>query len=311
MKDIFISVNLADAVNRGFTQIVQQYADQFHQVSLWLLVGVLNPVEHTLQATPPLVVLLVLATLTWLGTRRVSSTVMMVALTYAIGCLGLWEKLMSTVSIMLVSMLVTLLIGVPMGIVMAKSRTLRRVLNPVLDMMQTLPSFVYLIPVLMLFGLGRVPAVFATTVYALPPLMRLTELGLRQLPEDVLEASQAFGATPLQQLFSVELPLARPSIMAGLNQAVMMSLAMVVIASMIGAKGLGEDVLSSINNLDMGQGVQAGLAIVMLAVVFDRITQAYGRSRRERLRGVKVSAARKSRSPTVEASSPEGQEVQA
>ena len=311
MKDIFISVNLADAVNRGFTHIVQQYADQFHQISLWLLVGALNPVEHGLQATPPLVVLLVLAALTWLGTRRISSTIVMVGLTYAIGCLGLWDKLMSTVSIMLVSMLVTLLIGVPMGIVMAKSRTLRRVLNPVLDMMQTLPSFVYLIPVLMLFGLGRVPAVFATTVYALPPLMRLTELGLRQLPEDVLEASQAFGATPLQQLFSVELPLARPSIMAGLNQAVMMSLAMVVIASMIGAKGLGEDVLSSINNLDMGQGVQAGLAIVMLAVVFDRITQAYGRSRRERLRAVKVSSARKSSSSAIEDSSHEVQEVQA
>nr|WP_277398512.1 ABC transporter permease subunit [Burkholderia sp. Ac-20353] len=200
---------------------------------------------------------------------------------------------------MLVSVLVTVLIGIPLGIAMAKSSKLRRVLNPTLDMMQTLPSFVYLIPVLMLFGLGRVPAIFATTVYALPPLMRLTELGLRQLPEDVLEASQAFGATSFQQLFSVELPLARPSIMAGLNQAVMMSLAMVVIASMIGARGLGEDVLSSINNLDMGQGLQAGLAIVMLAMVFDRVTQAYGRSRRERLRSAKGGAQRRSRSSSI------------
>ena len=308
MKDIFISVNLADAINREFAQIVQQYADQFHQVSLWLLVWVLNPVEHGLQATPPIAVLVVLGALTWLGSRRIGTTGVMMALTYAIGCLGLWNKLMSTLSVMLVSLLVTISIGIPMGIAMAKSRTLRRVLNPVLDMMQTLPSFVYLIPVLMLFGLGRVPAVFATTVYALPPLMRLTELGLRQLPEDVLEASRAFGATPLQQLFSVELPLARPSIMAGLNQAVMMSLAMVVIASMIGAKGLGEDVLASINNLDMGQGVQAGLAIVMLAVVFDRITQAYGRSRRERRRAANANARRGTNSAATE---DRHQEVQA
>ncbi|WMY11074.1 ABC transporter permease [Paraburkholderia phenoliruptrix] len=308
MKDIFIPVNLADSINRGFTQIVQQYADQFHQVSVWLLLWVLNPVEHTLLALPPLVVLLLLGALTWIGSRRIGTSIVMMALTYAIGCLGLWDKLMATVSIMLVSVLVTVVIGVPTGIVMAKSKTLRRAMNPILDMMQTLPSFVYLIPVLMLFGLGRVPAVFATTVYALPPLMRLTELGLRQLPEDVLEAAQAFGATPLQQLFSVELPLARPSIMAGLNQAVMMSLAMVVIASMIGAKGLGEDVLSSINNLDMGQGVQAGLAIVMLAVVFDRITQAYGRSRRERQRVAKASSAKKTESS---ATGEQGHEVQA
>ncbi|MFL9863483.1 proline/glycine betaine ABC transporter permease [Paraburkholderia fungorum] len=295
MNDIFFNVNLADVINREFTQIVRKYADDFHQVSNWLLVWVLNPVEHLLQATPPIVLLAVLGALAWFGCRRIGTTAALVALTYVIGCLGLWDKLISTVSIMLVSVVVTAVIGLPMGIAMAKSAMLRRILNPILDMMQTLPSFVYLIPVLMLFGLGRVPAIFATTVYALPPLMRLTELGLRQLPDDVLEASQAFGATPLQQLISVELPLALPSIMAGLNQAVMMSLAMVVIASMIGARGLGEDVLSSINNLDMGQGIQAGLAIVILAVVFDRITQSYGRSRRQRLLASGANSLRKSK----------------
>jgi len=298
VNDIFFSVNLADVINRGFAQIVHRYADGFHRVSNFLLVWVLNPVEHLLQATPPVVLLAILAVVAWFGCRRVVPTLALVALTYVIGCLGLWDKLISTVSIMFVSIIVTAVIGLPMGIAMGKSVFLRRTLNPVLDMMQTLPSFVYLIPVLMLFGLGRVPAIIATTVYALPPLMRLTELGLRQLPADVLEASQAFGATPLQQLLSVELPLALPSIMAGLNQAVMMSLAMVVIASMIGARGLGEDVLSSINNLDMGQGIQAGLAIVILAVVFDRITQSYGRSRRERSRASASSAQRKSKSPT-------------
>jgi glycine betaine/proline transport system permease protein len=141
---------------------------------------------------------------------------------------------------------------------------------------------VYLIPVVMLFGLGRVPAIFATMIYALPPLIRLTDLGLRQVPEDVVEAARSFGATSWQQLIAVELPLAMPSIMAGVNQAVMMSLAMVVIASMIGARGLGEDVLSGINNLDMGQGILAGAAIVILAIVFDRITQSFGVGKRAR-----------------------------
>lgn len=148
--------------------------------------------------------------------------------------------------------------------------------------MQTLPTFVYLVPVLMLFGLGKVPAVFATVIYALPPLVRLTDLGIRQVDGEVLEAARSFGLTRWQLLQGVQLPLARPSIMAGLNQAVMMALAMVVIASMIGSRGLGEDVLAGINNMDMGRGLQGGIAIVILAVVIDRIAQSYGSSRRER-----------------------------
>jgi glycine betaine/proline transport system permease protein len=197
--------------------------------------------------------------------------------------------MISTCSILATAMVLTMIIGLPTGILVSRSKWLAKVINPILDMMQTLPSFVYLIPVVMLFGLGRVPAIFATLIYATPPLIRLTDLGLRQLPEDVIEASRAFGATPFQQLFMVEIPLALPSIMAGINQAVMMSLAMVVIASMIGARGLGEDVLSGINNLAMGQGVVAGAAIVMLAIVFDRITQSFGVSKRaRRARGRKV-----------------------
>ena len=146
-------------------------------------------------------------------------------------------------------------------------------------LMQTMPSFVYLIPVLMLFGLGKVPAIFATVIYAVPPLIRLTDLGLRQVDREVMEAINAFGANPWQQLFGVQLPLAMPSIMAGINQTTMMALSMVVIASMIGARGLGEDVLVGIQTLNVGKGLEAGLAIVILAVVIDRITQAYGRTR--------------------------------
>lgn len=152
---------------------------------------------------------------------------------------------------------------------------------PLLDIMQTMPSFVYLIPVLMLFGLGKVPAIFATVIYAAPPLIRLTDLGIRQVDSEVMEAVNAFGANSWQQLFGVQLPLALPSIMAGINQTTMMALSMVVIASMIGARGLGEDVLVGIQTLNVGKGLEAGLAIVILAVVIDRITQAYGRSRHE------------------------------
>jgi len=176
---------------------------------------------------------------------------------------------------------ISVVIAIPLGILAARSDRLRAVLMPLLDIMQTMPSFVYLIPVLMLFGLGKVPAIFATVIYAAPPLIRLTDLGIRQVDREVMEAINAFGANRWQQLFGVQLPLALPSIMAGINQTTMMALSMVVIASMIGARGLGEDVLVGIQTLNVGKGLEAGLAIVILAVVIDRITQAYGRPRHE------------------------------
>jgi glycine betaine/proline transport system permease protein len=183
--------------------------------------------------------------------------------------------------LMLIATLISVIIGIPLGILSARSNRLRTVLMPLLDIMQTMPSFVYLIPVLMLFGLGKVPAIFATVIYAMPPLIRLTDLGIRQVDGEVMEAVNAFGANRMQQLFGVQLPLALPSIMAGINQTTMMALSMVVIASMIGARGLGEDVLIGIQTLNVGRGLEAGLAIVILAVVIDRITQAYGRARHE------------------------------
>lgn len=194
-----------------------------------------------------------------------------------IGMLGHWDKAMQTLALMLVATLISILIGIPLGIVMSRSDRFRALLLPVLDAMQTLPSFVYLIPALLLFGLGKVPAIFATVIYAVPPLIRLTDLGIRLVDKEVMEAATAFGATPRQQLFGVQLPLALPNIMAGVNQCTMMALSMVVVASMIGARGLGEEVLLGIQRLDVGRGAAAGLAIVLLAVVMDRITQSYGR----------------------------------
>lgn len=281
---IFPHWSLIDPINRLVTQTVQAYGAYFRQASDALLTGVLLPVEQGLSRAPAWLVLLLTGLLALHATRKPVASVLYVAGLYAIGAVGLWDKLIQTFALVLVATLLSIIIGVPLGILGARISWLRRILTPVMDVMQTLPSFVYLIPVLMLFGLGKVPALFATIIYAAPPLVRLTILGLRQVDHNVTEAAQAFGVTPWQMLYRVSLPLARPSIMAGINQATMMALAMVVVASMIGARGLGEDVLAGIQTLDVGRGLQAGVAIVILAIVMDRITQAYGHESRHRRR---------------------------
>jgi glycine betaine/proline transport system permease protein len=181
--------------------------------------------------------------------------------------------------VVIVSVAISIAVGIPTGIMMAWSGPVKRLLTPILDAMQTMPSFVYLIPALMLFGLGRVPATFATLIYAIPPVIRLTDVGIREVPGDAIEAAAAFGANRWNLLFDVQLPLARPSIMVGINQTTMMALAMVVIGSMIGNRGLGMVVLLAINRVNIGQGFQAGISIVFLAIVIDRITNGFARKR--------------------------------
>lgn len=275
-----LTFSIADWVNRGVDALVTRYGDLFRQVSdslLWLIVRL----ESGLRLLPWWLLLLIVGGIALHATRRLFSALVIMALLFLVGAVGLWDKLLQTLALMLVATVISVLIGIPLGVLAARSKRLRAVLMPLLDIMQTLPSFVYLIPVLMLFGLGKVPAIFATVIYAVPPLVRLTSLGIRQVDREVMEAVNAFGASRWQQLFGVQLPLAMPSIMAGVNQTTMMALSMVVIASMIGARGLGEDVLVGIQTLNIGLGLEAGLAIVILAVVIDRITQAYGRPRHE------------------------------
>lgn len=286
--DIFPDWSAVQYVNRHVSTIVETYGAGFRDASNALLTTVLLPVERTLQKAPAWLVLLLVAVLSFHATRKPVATVLYVVGLYLIGAVGLWDKLIQTFALVVVATLMSVVIGVPLGILGARTRWLRRILAPVMDVMQTLPSFVYLIPVLMLFGLGKVPALFATIIYAAPPLIRLTILGLRQVDRDVTEAAQSFGVTRWQMLHRVTLPLARPSIMAGINQATMMALAMVVVASMIGARGLGEDVLAGIQTLDVGRGLQAGVAIVILAIVIDRITQAYGQPSRGRRRQARL-----------------------
>ncbi|MDF1617144.1 ABC transporter permease [Petrocella sp. FN5] len=203
------------------------------------------------------------------------------AMLLSIGFFGLWDMMLYTLAIVIISVLVSLVLGLPLGIFMAKSDRTKRIVMPILDAMQTMPSFVYLLPAVMLFGFGKVPAVFATTTYALPPLIRLTYLGISNVDKEVIEAGLSFGSTPKQMLMKIELPQALSTIMTGVNQTTMMAMAMVVISSMIGAEGIGEQVLISIRRLEVGQGFQAGLGIVFLAIILDRVLQGFANRLKE------------------------------
>lgn len=192
---------------------------------------------------------------------------------------GLWEPLMFTVTLVLVASLLSIVIGVPVGIWMAKSQTANWIITPILDFMQTMPAFVYLIPAVAFFGIGMVPGVFSAIIFALPPTVRFTNLGIRQVNDEMIEAAEAFGSTGSQRLFKVELPLAKPTIMAGINQTVLLALSMVVIASMIGAPGLGERVINALQRAQVGPGFVAGFALVVLAIILDRVMQGFNKSK--------------------------------
>ena len=198
-----------------------------------------------------------------------------------LGVTEVWDEAMSTLAVVGTATVISVAIAIPVGIVMAKSDLVEGVIRPILDLMQTMPSFVYLIPAILFLGLGLVPAMLATMVYATPPAMRLTNLGIRLVPSELKEAARAFGTTPWQMLIKVELPLARPTIMAGINQTIMMALAMVVIASLVGSRGLGSDILAGVAQLETGRGLMAGLGIVMLAVVIDRISQSFAKGQHQ------------------------------
>jgi glycine betaine/proline transport system substrate-binding protein len=268
-------ISIRRPVNDAVSALVADHGAAFRAASHAIL-GLIVALDAGLRLIPWWLLIGLFAALAWAGTRRPLLAIVVGGLMFAVGMLGLWDLMLQTLSLMLISSIVSLLIGLPVGIVVAKFAAPRAIILPTLDVMQTMPSFVYLIPALMLFGLGKVPAILATIVYCLPPMIRLTALGIGQVDPEIKEAATAFGVSPLQLLLAVELPLARPSIMAGVNQTIMLALSMVVVASMIGARGLGEQVLNGIQTLDVGKGLEAGVGIVILAIVLDRITQAFG-----------------------------------
>ena len=269
-------------VDDSLEWVVRNWGDEFEAAAQPLLF-LLNTIQSFLLWLPWWLIILVLVGLAYAATRRLVLPIIVLVAMIFLGLMELWEDSIKTMALMIAATLSAIVLSLPMGILMARSAITRRIVTPILDLMQTLPSFVYLIPVVMIFGPGKIPALIATIVYAAPPLVRLTDLGLRLVDSDVLEASRAFGTTPRQRLFGVQIPLAMPTILAGINQTTMMALAMVVIASMIGAGGLGYQVLQGIGRLEVSRGLFAGLGIVVLAIIFDRVTQAFGKQLQARI----------------------------
>ena len=278
-------VALRKAMDGGYREFSRSYGEAietFFDPLLYFLVWF----EKLLLGAPWIIVLAVLVGLTYAASRSWKLTALVFGSFLLIGYFGMWADTMRTLSIITVATLLSIALGIPIGIAMARSDRVQSIVTPILDIMQTMPAFVYLIPVVMLLGIGKVPGIIAVVIYAIPPVIRLTNLGIRLVDREVLEAATAFGANKTQRLWNVQLPLAMPNIMAGINQTIMMALAMVVIASMIGVKGLGQPVLKSITNQYFTLGLLNGLAIVAIAIMFDRVSQAYAKRSQKHLEGM-------------------------
>jgi len=272
------SLPLEAWINQGLGWVVANFRPFFQAVRA-PIDATLTGVSDVLLAAPSLTVIAIIGLLAWQFTSRALAIGTVVSL-LVVSMLGIWPEAMITLSLVLTSLVFCMIIGLPLGIFLASSDRAQNILRPLLDAMQTTPAFVYLVPVVMLFGIGNAPGVIVTIIFALPPLVRLTNLGIRQVRPDLIEAARAYGASPWQLLTRVQFPLAMPNIMAGINQSLMLSLSMVVIASMIAVGGLGQMVLRGIGRLDMGLATVGGLGIVLLAITLDRLTQAMGQPRR-------------------------------
>ena len=269
-------LELKKGIDLSFRQFSRKYGDgieAFFDPLLFFLVWL----EKLLLNSPWPIIILAIAILAWFGSRSWALVVGSALAFMLIGYFGMWNDCMATVAIITVCTTLCIAVGIPLGVLMSKSDRAEKTILPVLDMMQTIPSFVYLVPILMLLGIGKVPGLIAVCIYAVPPIIRLTNLGIREVDKETLEAIDAFGATTWQRLTKVQIPLALPTIFAGVNQTIMMALAMVVIASMIGVKGLGVPILRAISNQYLALGLMNGLAIVALAIIFDRVSQHYGK----------------------------------
>ena len=276
---------LKKAIDGSFKDFTRGYGPYFEtalEPVKWFMLNM----ERLMLNTPWPIVVLVFALIAWAASRSRNITIGVVVTLLLIGYFGMWEDSMRTIAMTVVATLLAIVVGIPIGISMARSNRVQSIFNPILDVMQTMPSFVYLIPVVMLLGIGRVPGLIAVMIYAIPPIIRLTNLGIRLVDRDVLEAADAFGSSNWQRLKNVQMPLALPTIMAGVNQTIMMALAMVVVASMIGVQGLGLPVLKAISNQYFTLGIFNGLAIVGIAIIFDRTSQAYGKRLQKHLETV-------------------------
>jgi len=275
-------IPLDDWINIAFDKINYYISPILRAASVYLE-AFIKKFEDVLMWPLPIIVMVIVGALIWVLSNRNLGITAFVGLFIAFA-IGVWEESMATVALAISGTIISLLFAIPLGILASQSNIAERIIRPILDFMQTLPSFVYLIPAVMFFGMGKVAALFATMIFAMPPAVRMTNLGIREVSKEMVEAATSFGSTRRQTLFDVQLPLAMPTIMAGVNQCIMMALSMTVIASMIGAGGLGNVVLRSMQSLDIGMGVVGGLSIVILAIILDRLTENLSVQGRKKLK---------------------------
>ncbi|WP_319762238.1 proline/glycine betaine ABC transporter permease [Maridesulfovibrio sp.] len=268
-------IPVGDVIESSIDFLVEHFSFATKAFSAVLETG-LDVVESVMKACPPWAFIIIVGLVTWKLAKSKRTTIFAMAGLLLIWNMGLWNATISTIALVIVATMLALMIGIPIGILAAMNKHINKVVMPVLDVMQTMPAFVYLIPAIPFFGLGKVAAIFSTIIFAMPPSIRLTCLGIKQVPEDLVECAEAFGSNRWQRLFKLELPIATPTIMAGVNQTVMLALSMVVIAAMIGAKGLGGEVWKAIQRLQMGKGFEAGIGIVIVAMIMDQVLQKMG-----------------------------------
>lgn len=272
-------IHIGNYIEQGINWLTDYFAPFFDTLNA-IVGGFIEGFQHILYAIPAYIMIPALALLGWYKAGRSIAVFTLLGL-WLIYSMGFWEATMQTLALVLSSTSIALLLGIPLGIWTAYNKSCNQIVRPILDFMQTMPAFVYLIPAVLFFGLGTVPGAFATIIFAMPPVVRLTGLEIRQVPLEITEASLSFGATPWQLLYKVQFPLALPTILTGVNQTIMMSLSMVVIAAMISAGGLGEVVLKGITQMKIGLGFEGGIAVVILAIILDRITQGIAQKKKK------------------------------
>lgn len=277
---MILVINIGKYIEIAINWLTENFAPLFDAINTGIG-GFIDGFQNGLMWIPFYIMIALLTVLAWYKAGKGIGIFTALGLLLIWG-MGFWAETMQTLALVLCSTIIALVIGLPLGIWSANSERCNKILRPILDLMQTMPAFVYLIPAVLFFGLGTVPGAFATIIFAMPPVVRFTGLGIRQVPDNIVEATRSFGATPAQLLFKVQLPLAMPTIMAGVNQTIMMSLSMVVIAAMIAAGGLGEIVLKGITQMKIGLGFEGGIAVVILAIILDRITQGLGQMNKKK-----------------------------
>ncbi|MGR5901385.1 ABC transporter permease [Bacillus cereus] len=272
-------IPLGEWVDSFVASLYEHFEGLFRGFS-YIIGGFVDLLTNFLTIIPAILMIIILCFLIWYTTRKLSLVIFtLIGLLFILN-INYWAQTMQTLALVLTSVIISIIVGIPIGILASQNERFSKFLKPTLDFMQTMPAFVYLIPAITFFGVGVVPAIIASVIFAMPPTIRFTDLGIRQVPEDLIEAANAFGSTASQKLFKVQLPLATGTIMAGVNQSIMLSLSMVVTASLVGAPGLGVDVYRSVTQVNIGMGFEAGLAIVVIAIILDRITQGFHTKRK-------------------------------